>query len=203
MQFENVAAAVERPVEERPAELRRWRRAISLQQQNQHFRSEQLHRQRFHEKQPARILPTVYFGEERNRKLAGDALHRPPQLLSRFRRRPLQAPPDPLRFRADRVGQRVPVLAAEPLLPADPRRHDHHEPVQAAVQPVPRRRLAVVRYRMPGHQDAERGSVRGLRGQRRLPALRGADVRGVQGVLQANGAEEVDVRVPGEQELRY
>ena len=43
--------------------------------------------------------------------------------------------------------------------------------------------------------------MRRLRRQRRLPALRRADVRGLQGLLQAHRPEELQVRVPGRQEL--
>ena len=37
--------------------------------------------------------------------------------------------------------------------------------------------------------------MRGVRGQRGLPALRRADLRGLQGILQAHRAEERQVRV--------
>ena len=43
--------------------------------------------------------------------------------------------------------------------------------------------------------------MRRVRGPRRVPALRGADLRGLQGVLQEDGAEERQVRVSGGQEL--
>ena len=43
--------------------------------------------------------------------------------------------------------------------------------------------------------------VRGVRGQRRVPALRRAHVRGLQRLLQAHGAEERQVRVSGRQKL--
>ena len=43
--------------------------------------------------------------------------------------------------------------------------------------------------------------VRGVRGQRRVPALRGPDLRGLQGILQADRPEERQVRLPRRQEL--
>ena len=43
--------------------------------------------------------------------------------------------------------------------------------------------------------------MRSVRGQRGLPALRGADLRGLQGLLQEDRPEERQVRLPGRQEL--
>ena len=65
-----------------------------------------------------------------------------------------------------------------PTAPADPERR--------VVRPVSLRRL--------GQAGRVRPAVRGVRRQRGVPALRREDVRGLQGVLQADGAEKRQVR---------
>ena len=72
-------------------------------------------------------------------------------------------------------------------------------PAAAAVPTVPERRLRQ-RPDLRGLQ-AHRPAVRCVWRQRRLPALRSENVRGLQGFLQADCAEERQVRLPGGQEL--
>ncbi|CAN0229505.1 unnamed protein product [Bubo scandiacus] len=80
---------------------------------------------------------------------------------------------------------------------------------QAALHGLPRA-AAGPRSAAPGQPGAlaplpgvplQRGALRRLRGQRGLPALRRPHLRGLQGLLQAHGAEKRQVRLPGQQEL--